>query len=198
MTRKNDLSGDGEALPEPHHNSDVEARLRFFVQGYYDFTKVAADTYVQKCQLVLEAEENLPPEGVHRFFDQIRLARNSATYRKVKKIAEAGDRLLKVAHRLPHSWTTLYQLAKLEPHVFEELVQAGVVHPGMPAADLRAATKKPTKNEQKQFIITIDGSALSRGEQVQMYRSVKDVVATYGALISDIQNAELEHDEECR
>lgn len=60
MTRKNDLSGDGEALPEPHHNSDVEARLRFFVQGYYDFTKVAADTYVQKCQLVLEAEENLP------------------------------------------------------------------------------------------------------------------------------------------
>ena len=69
MPRKNAFSGDGEVLPAPHANSDVEARLRFFVQGYFDFTKEAAETYVRKCMLVREAEEDLPPEAVKRFFE---------------------------------------------------------------------------------------------------------------------------------
>jgi hypothetical protein len=199
MTRKNDLSGDGEALPEPHHNSDVDARLSFFIKGYFEFTKDAADIYVRKCQLVLEAEENLPPEAVQRFYDRIRLPRNSATYRKVRKIAEAGDRLLKVADRLPDSWTTIYQLAKLEPHVFDELVKNEELHPGMTAAELRTVTEKPPENEEKeQFILIINGSVLSRGEQIQMYREVKEVADNYGATISDLPFAEFEHDEECR
>ena len=160
----------------------MEARLRFFVQGYCDFTKEAAETYVRKCRLVREAEEDLPPEAVKRFFDQIRLARGSSTYRKKKKIGEASDRLLKVADRLPDSWTTLYELAKMEPHVFDELVQNDVLHPGITAAELQAATAKPTKKAK--FIITIDASALGTGEQVEMYRKVKNVADEYGAHVS--------------
>jgi hypothetical protein len=194
MTRK-PPSGDGEAMPEPHLNSDVEARLRFFVQGYYDFTKNAADIYVRKCQLVLDAEENLPAEAVQQFFDQIRLPRNSATYRKVRKIAEAGDRLMKVADRLPDSWTTLYQLAKMEPHVFDELAQNDVLHPSMTAAELSVATAK--QPQAQKCIISIDATMLSRGEQIEAYRQIKEVAAKYGAEISDLQLAEIEHEEEC-
>ena len=163
MTTENAFSGDGEVLAAPQGNSDVEARLHFFVQGYYDFTKEAADIIRPKMQLVLEAEENLPPEALQRFFDQIRLPRNSATYRKVRKIAGASDRLLRVADRLPDSWTTLYQLAKMEPHVFDELVQNDVLYPGITAAELQAATAKSTKKEK--FIITIDASALGRASK---------------------------------
>ena len=191
MTARNAISGDGEVLPAAYTNSDVEARLRFFVQGYHDFTKDAAATYVRKCQLVLEAEDELPPEAAQQFFDQIRLPRSSATYRKVRKIGEASDRLLKIADRLPDSWTTLYQLAKIEPHVFDELVQNDVIHPGMTAADIQAATKKPTKKEK--FIITIDASALGKGEQAQMYRKVKDVADQYGATVSPLPTDKVEH-----
>jgi hypothetical protein len=193
MTGNSD-SGDGGALPEPHLNSDVEARLRFFAQGYYEFTKDAADIYIRKCQLVLEAEEDLPAEAHQRFFDRIRLPRNSATYRKVRKIAEEGDRLLKVADKLPDSWTTLYQLAKLQPQVFDELVQDDVLHPGITAADLRNVTEKPP--EEEKCIITIDGSDLSRGEQIQLYREAKEVADNYGATTSAPQFSELEHVDE--
>jgi hypothetical protein len=194
MTTKNTFSGDSEVLPAPHANSDVEARLRFFVQGYYDFTKDAADIYVRKCMLVREAEDDLPPEAVQRFFDQIRLPRDSSTYRKVRKIADAGDRLLRVAHLLPDSWTTICELSKVEPHIFDELVQADVLNPGMTAADLRAATKKPTKKEK--FIITIDASALSKGEQVQVYRKVKGVADEYGATVSALPDDKAENSKE--
>jgi hypothetical protein len=198
MTGNSD-SGDGGALPEPKLNSDVEARIRFFVQGYYDFMKDAADIYVRKCQLVLEAERDLPAEAVQQFFDRIRLPRNSGTYRKVRKIAEAGDRLLRVADKLPDSWTTLYQLAKMEPHVFDELVQDDVLHPDITAADLLAAKEQRSEKVAKeQFIVTIDGSELSRGEQIQMYREVKEAVDGYGATISDIPLAELEDEEEAQ
>lgn len=193
MTRNTD-SGDGGALPEPHDNSDTEARLHYFVQGYYEFTKDAADIYVRKCQLVLEAEKDLPAEAVQQFFDRIRLPRNSATYRKVRKIAEAGDRLLKVAERLPDSWTTLYELAKLQPHEFDELVQDDVLHPGMTAADLRAVTKKSPEKEK--FIITIEGATLSKGQQLQLYREVKEVADNYGATISAPPAPEVEHEDE--
>jgi hypothetical protein len=197
MTKNLD-SGDGGALPEPHDNSDIEARLHYFVQGYYEFTKDAAHTYIRKCQLVLEAEGELPAEAIQQFFDRIRLPRNSATYRKVRKIAEAGDRLLRVADKLPDSWTTLYQLAMMKPHVFDELVQDDVLHPDITAADLLAAKEKRSEKVAKeQFIVTIDGSELSRGEQIQMYREVKEAVDGYGATISDIPLA-LEDEEEAQ
>ena len=53
MTGNHD-SGDGGALPGLHDNSDIEARLSYFIQGYYEFTKDAADIYIRKCQLVLD------------------------------------------------------------------------------------------------------------------------------------------------
>ena len=193
MTGNHD-SGDGGALPGLHDNSDIEARLSYFIQGYYEFTKDAADIYIRKCQLVLEAEEELPVEAVQRFFDRIRLPRNSATYRKVRKIAEAGDRLLKVADRLPDSWTTLYQLAKLQPQEFDELVQNDALHVGITSADLRTATA--SGSDKPKFIIKVDGSSLSHGEQTQLYREIKESADKYGATVSAPEFDETEHEDE--
>jgi len=74
-----------------------------------------------------------------------------------------------------------------------------VLHPDITAADLLAAKEKQSEKVAKeQFIVTIDGSELSRGEQIQMYREAKEVVDSYGAKISDIPLAELEDEEEAQ
>jgi hypothetical protein len=84
----------------------------------------------------------------------------------------------------------------MEPQDFDELVLDDVLHPGMTASDLRTATEKSSENEESaEFTITIDGSALGRGEQIQLYRQVKDVADIYGATISAPPFAELEHED---
>jgi len=163
---------------------DIEAKLGLLVTTYRGFAKDTATSCIKMCKLVVEADETLPKWALDRFCKQVKLDRNSSTYRKIKKIGESADRLLQFADLLPHNWTTLYQLALKEPDELRRLAENGILHPAMTAADLRQAT--PGKCALSQFIIKLDVTSLPQADRLSLAEELELLGARFGITIKGL------------
>lgn len=85
------------------------------------------------------------PEWVELYKDRLKVGKAMAS--KLISIAEdEHGNLSEVSYRkLPPSWPTLYQLAKLTPEQFQVGMESGIIHAGMEQKDI--AQLKPKKEK---------------------------------------------------
>lgn len=163
------------------HNSDQEKK-DMLVSSFLRFKKEEGASYVKRCQIVVEAEDELPKDIFKAFCEEVGLPRNSSMFRKARTVAQAATRLLAIAERLPDSKSTIYELAKIDEPVFQELFESGK---RITAAAVKAALPVERKQEprQERFVVAVDATALSHGERLELIRVLDQAAKEAGAEI---------------
>jgi hypothetical protein len=128
------------------------SRLDELVEQYKTFAKRSAENVIRAAETVFIAsrEFELSPEDLQTFKKRVGLdQRDDSTYRKLRKIGEEVTRFEPFVHRLPNSWTTLWELAKLDPDQFDQVTEDSRFAPAMTAAELDdiLAGKPPVDGE---------------------------------------------------
>jgi hypothetical protein len=161
-----------------HNSEEYRTKKNLLVTTYLRFRKEEGEHFVRRCQVVVEAEDDLPSEIFKEFCEEVDLPRNSSMFRKARAIAKAADRLLAVSDRLPDSKSTIYELAKLEEGVFGGLVDE---LPRITAAEARGASSDSVKRER--CVIPVDVTALGHGERLTLLQEVQEAADKAGAKI---------------
>ncbi len=123
-------------------NVDSE-RLLTLAADFRRFAKKAAEGVLDMAATVLRASKLGSDAQFHRFCELVGQRYQSPTMKKLKLIGEKYEFLLAKAEKLPGSWTTVYQIAKLANDEIERLIDKGVIHAQMLARDL--PSDKPSK-----------------------------------------------------
>jgi hypothetical protein len=160
----------------------TETAVQTFFENYIGFTKAAAEHVIKRCETLFKAKTDLSPQGLTELCRRIKLSEKSSTFRKYLTIGENAERLKSEAERLPDSWTTLYELAKLRSDKFDSLVMSEQLHPSMTADDIKAAFSAPHQSATSCSLI-VDATGLVDGDKASILRAVNKVAARYGASV---------------
>jgi hypothetical protein len=161
-----------------HNSEDYQTKKNLLVTTYLRFRKEEGEHYVLRCQVVVEAEDDLPSDVFKEFCNDVDLPRNSCMFRKARTVANAANRLLAVASRLPDSKSTIYELAKVDEHVFQELFDS---NERITAARVKAAS--PGTGKLERCVVSVDVTALAHGERLTLLRQVQEAADQHGAKI---------------
>jgi hypothetical protein len=173
-----------ENVPVPNGTrlSEVNEPLVPFIEQYKRFAKAGSEGIIDQCSTLVVAEYDLSPRNFDGFCAELKLQKDSSTFRKLKKIGQEATRLKSVADRIPNSWTTLYQLAKLEAAEFDRLLVSDHLHPAMTVQELTAAISSEPKTVAH-YLVRVDLDGLSDAVRVEALNKIKELAANYGAKV---------------
>jgi hypothetical protein len=122
----------------------INPAVEFWLKKYRKFGKAGATGFVDQCRTIAFAAEKLSAIDFERFCLELglnffRYFLRSPQFRMVKKIGLEADRLKRAGKQIPHSLTTLYQLAKMKKAEFDWILATRKLHPAMTARELRNA-----------------------------------------------------------
>ncbi len=152
------------------------------IEQYRQFAKAGAAGIVDQCRTLVFAENELSKNNFKRFCEAVKVSEGSSTFRKLKVIGEVADRFQSVIDRVPNTWTTLYQLAKLTVEEFDRLVATGVLCASMTADDLKAALGKQ-KDPVPKYTVLVDLTSLNDGARVEAFNKMREVASLFGAVL---------------
>lgn len=174
-------------VPSIGHNSDM-AKKALLVSTYLSHRKEEGAQYVARCQVLVDAEDELPSDVFKEFCKEVDLPRSSSMFRKARTIAQAAPRLLAVADRLPDAKSTLYELAKVDEIVFTEIMESS---DPITAARVKAALPNGSKAAER-CAVSIDATPLRSGERLTLLRAIKEAADTVGANVRVPKSLQLE------
>ena len=102
-------------------NALVTPQIETYVVRYNSFLKKTAEAILGLAQTLAEAKKNLNGVDFNIFCDEVGTPEGSPTCTKLLKIADNAARFQPFVSRLPNTWTTIYQLAKLPAEKFERV-----------------------------------------------------------------------------
>ena len=166
------------------------SKLDDLVSRYQSYFRQTAEGYVKLCAVVREAEEALGYNEalLNEFCTKVGLCRDGSKYRKLRTIGQAANDLLPFAHKLPDSWTTLYQLARLQPHEIRAVTADDRFGPKTTAAGLQEIRTSSQKSK-------IGSESISHDIYIDVTK-VKDPQKLFEQL--DAMKADLGIDYRCR
>ena len=177
-----------EPVPGIGHNSDMTTKKALLVSTYLSHRKEEGAHYVKRCQVLVDAEDELPSDVFKEFCKEVDLPRNSSMFRKARTIAQAAGRLLAVADRLPDAKSTLYELAKVNEAVFTELVESSET---ITAARVKAALPNGPKAPER-CLLYVDATPLRSGERLTLLQAVKEAADKVGANVKVPKSFQME------
>ncbi len=122
-------------------------RLLTLAADFQRFAKKTAEGVLDMAATVFRASKLGSDAQFHRFCELVGQRYQSPTMKKLKLIGEKYEFLLAKAEKLPGSWTTMYQIAKLANDEIERLIDKGVIHAQMLARDLPSSKPPKIKGE---------------------------------------------------
>ena len=129
-------------------NLNVDSpRLLTLAADFQRFAKKTAEGVLDMAATVFRASKLGSDAQFHRFCELVGQRYQSPTMKKLKLIGEKYEFLLAKAEKLPGSWTTVYQIAKLANDEIERLIDKGVIHAQMLARDLPSGKPPKIKGE---------------------------------------------------
>lgn len=128
-----------DLIPIANSNAAFQTgtKLDQLVAQYQGLAGQTAEGTVKLGLTILEAER-LGAQQLTAFCERVKLDRKGATYRKLRAIGQAADDFRPILNRLPSSWTTLYQLAKLPPYQLEQIAKDERFGPNTTAVQLQS------------------------------------------------------------
>ena len=118
MARKTERPDEAAEIPQPAKTAE------HFAKRYRAFARQSGPSILDLAVTVYEADITLKGFDQADFYLQIRLHRTSATASKLRTIGEARARFEPYLDRLPNTWTTLYELAKMKSLEFDKVTDA--------------------------------------------------------------------------
>ena len=101
-----------------------------YVVEFNQFAIKTANAVIEMAHVVFCAKRDLGTD-FEKFCSGISFSSKSSAIRKLIRIGERAEFLMKYAEKLPSTWTTVYRLTQLTDQVFEEAVRNEEIKPAM-------------------------------------------------------------------
>jgi hypothetical protein len=173
----------------------ISANLSLYLDRYRTFAKQTAESFLGLAATLVEAKEKLNPVDFTLFCNNINLEKDGSTYKKIFKIGSEIARFQPVVELLPNSWTTIYDLAKIDKNKFLEIANSNILSPTMTALELKKALTQDS--QQKNIIkdkndISIKLNHLSVEDKIKVYELIFNIKSDYPFEIKIDENLESE------
>jgi hypothetical protein len=170
-----------DELPDQANESaDVRARdaqkekeVKAFVSEYKAYAKKCAENILALARIIMRVEGELG--GLYRpdFYAEVGLNHDPSKLTKLKKIGENLTRFQPYLERLPNSWTTLYELARLNDEDFRRVAESGLMHPLATMKEIDTALGRSAAKGTPQFRVYVDLSLIgSRSRQAEFVQKL--------------------------
>jgi hypothetical protein len=104
---------------------------------FNNYAKKTAESVLQMAKVVSDMKARRNKVEFEEFCDLIRYKSDSSLIRKFAQIGSKFNQLMANADKLPNTWTTVYQIAKLSEDTISELMDKGVINPHFSGKDAR-------------------------------------------------------------
>lgn len=162
----------------------ITPQVVHYVEKYRTFVRKTAESVIALATTLVEAEQVLNGVDFSIFCDEVGIKKGDATYSKLKKIGENATRFRPHLERLPNAWTTLYQLAKMEPDRFAQV--APTLTPFSTADDISRSAGANEKNKSKDTIdLTISFKTMGSDAKKDVYAAILEMQKRYAFSIKE-------------
>lgn len=148
-----------------------------YVTRVNKFMRQSAESVIELSTTIIEAEQQLSDQDFKTFCDTIRIEKDSSTYSKHKKIAAARERLLACIEKLPHAWTTIYEIAKLSTEEFCQIEHQ--LHTNITVSELNSLTKFPNEKSCQILSVKIDFTVLDSEKKMTLFNTLRKLENEY-------------------
>ena len=172
---------------------EVSSRIEDLVTRYYGFGKAGTKGILGLAEIVCQAHEEFGDKYLTIFYERIKVEPNGSTCRKLKKIGSRKARFKQVLDKLPNSWTTLYELARLDDHEFRQLVDDDMLHPLVTWQTIQARFAKPSAEDvESPQRLTLDIAKVGRRHRRDFAQKLKALLDEFDVPLGKSQEATLE------
>lgn len=168
----------------------VSPAVEQYVERYRYYARNTVESILKLGETVLEAETKLSRLEIMIFCQEVGIDHNGPTFRKLRKIGQQAPRFTPVIDRVPNSWTTVYELAKLENDKFAQLVESQALNPTATMKELRTFIDDGDKPASEAVSFTLTVKAKNAAQAVEIDRALGVVGDQFGSKVR-ISNPEL-------
>lgn len=161
-----------------------------YVERYRNHAKRTVESILKLGETVVEAEQQLSRLDIMIFCQEVGIEHNGPTFRKLRKIGEQASRFMPVIDRVPNSWTTVYELAKLENDKFATLIDSQALTATATMKELRAFIDDGGKAPSDTVSFTLTVKAKNSAQAVEIDRALGAVGDQFGSKVR-VSNQEL-------
>lgn len=161
----------------------ASANVAHYVDRYRRFAAKTVENILSLGQTVLEASNSLVGSEILDFCAQVGIKHGSSTFRKMLLIGQKADQLQLVADRLPSSWTTVYEIAKLEEDKFAALKDSNVLSATATMKEINDVVGED-KKDREAVTFSLKLTAKNAVRAKLMFNSLKTIADQYEAKVS--------------
>lgn len=152
-------------------NAVISPLVSTYAQRYRSFLVKSAEAILGLAQTLMEAKETLDEVELSIFLDEVNLKKGSPTYSKLLKIGEALPRFQPFIDKLPNTWTTVYELSKLEPRSFDRI--ASSLNPFITAKEIKDLLDQKTAKPTNKVDLSLIVADLDTDQKSKLYEEIK-------------------------
>ncbi len=124
-------------------NMNFGNQVQVFITRYYLHVQKSASSILELANIVFTAKNELSKKEFLEFRLEIGADYTKNSYiKKLCVIADNQSRFDEIRNILPSSYTTIYELAKIDSKLFKQILETGIISPQMTAKTLNKFLKK--------------------------------------------------------
>jgi len=165
--RNQKSSGDGHMSNLVPNN-----QVAIFASKFRTYAKRSVENTIKMAEIVYEAKETLTLEQFKEFTNELNMG-STGKVSKFLTIARCSERLKPYLKSLPHTWTTLYEIAKLDADQFNYLIENNIFHCELTAPELKSIFEPAA---QSPVIINTDVTCTYKIDEAKSCALVNDQI----------------------
>lgn len=169
------------SLIAPQHNA-LQDQVDALVTRFRSISKDSVTKILEQAKTVFEVEEDLGAKHKALFYVAVGLDPNGSTVRKLRLIGEQSPRFEPFLDKIPNTWTTLYELARLTPDDFRKVADSGRLTPFIAAKDIQEVVRG--KKQVRKVTATFDIAAAKKPHE--LYERLQNVAKEFDVELGGI------------
>ena len=162
--------------PTNRENENVDDLVR----EYNAFAKKSSENVLGLASTILRVDDLDRRSDRERFYEEVKLDPKGSTARKLRVIGEKLPRFQPFLSIIPNTWTTLYELAKLEDEEFRAVIDSGVLHPFVTLREIEEVQGRASATPSLEFPLHLNLFKIATPRrQAEFFRKLKALVAEF-------------------
>ena len=160
--------------------SPVNLTVEELVSEFNAFAMKSSENVLGLATTILMVED-LGRRDRERFYADVKLDPKGSTARKLRVIGEKLPRFQPFLSVIPNTWTTLYELARMEDDEFKTVAKSGVLHPLVTLREIEEVQGRASATPNLEFPLHLNLFKIATPQrQAEFVRKLKALVDEYG------------------
>ena len=126
-----------------------------YVTQYRHYARKTVENIILLGKTVYEADKFLSQNDFKAFCNEVNLDSEGPTYRKLRIIGKMSERFNNHIDMMPNSWTTVYELAKINDEAFAKLVDGNVLNKDITSKEIKQALESNESGKIVENIVNL-------------------------------------------